>query len=126
MMKVKTIIDQKLQLVRLTVSGNINIDEGKEMIRDARRNALKYGFNLLYDMRQATLDASVTDLYKLVWDGEVFDDPEMYKARVGILVKESKLADYQFYETTASNAGLTVKVMHEEAELIKWISQNDT
>ena len=116
-------LDQDRKVVIVTVQGKISNKSGKEVITNARSSAEEYGYNILYDLRETELSISVADLFHLARNPEVLGNPKMkYVTRVAILsVPDDQNSNYNFYETTAHNAGLRVKVFMDEEEAYEWL-----
>ncbi len=72
----------------------------------------------LNDMREAEIKLSITDLYYASAEAILSEFDRTWKR--AILVKE-KTRELEFYEITASNKGLTLKVFEDYDEALDWL-----
>ena len=113
--------DQKLIISK--ASGPMDAEIGKEFIAASRRKASEYEYNILYDIRELDLDASISDMYGLVKNLPEFQDNKSRHLKVALLIsKETPRSDnFSFYETAAQNEGLIVKLFMNEEEAMSWL-----
>ena len=73
----------------------------------------------LNDMRKANILLSVADLFDLPKLLSVEEFNRSWKRAV--FVGENRFEEFKFYETTAINKGLQVKVFTEKSMAIEWL-----
>lgn len=113
--------DDDLKLVRVTARGEFSKARGEEVITAARLRAAETGYDILYDFRDTVTRVALIDWYKLPRQLVVLRMAETRNPKVAILYPVHSARDYQFYEDTAANVGLTVKVFQDEAEALAWL-----
>lgn len=93
-----------------------NVKEyGDEILRLTRIHDCK---RLLNDMREAEIKLSITDLYYASAEAIMGEFNRNWKRAV--VVKE-KTEEMDFYEITATNKGLTIKVFDDYKEALAWL-----
>ncbi len=113
--------DDDLKLVRVTAHGEFSRALGVKVITAARLRAAETGYNVLYDFRDTVTRVAMIDWYDLPRRLDVLRTAEARSAKVAVLYPAHSAKDYQFYEDTAANAGLTVKIFQDEAEALAWL-----
>jgi hypothetical protein len=88
---------------------------GNEIIKLARIHNCK---RFLNDMREAEIKLSITDLYYASAEAIMSEFDRDWKR--AIVVKE-KTKEMEFYEITASNKGLTLKVFDSYEKALAWL-----
>jgi hypothetical protein len=116
-------IDDENHLVKIFVVGQMSQKDGEEVISAARQNAMKFGYNILYDIRQATTKVEFSEWFILPRKLEVFKAPRARTVKAAVLVsqKDPALDDYNFYEDVTSNLGFQLKIFFDEAEALAWL-----
>lgn len=113
--------DHELKLVRVVARGDLSRALGVEIITKARLLAAESGYNILYDMRDSVTRVAMFEWYDLPRTLDVLQKAETRRARVAVLYPAHSSRDFLFYEDTAANAGLNVKVFLDEAEALAWL-----
>lgn len=88
---------------------------GDEILRVARIHNCK---RFLNDMREADLRLSITDLYYASAEAMIGEFDRTWKR--ALIVKELT-KEIEFYEITATNKGLIIKVFDNYDEALKWL-----
>ena len=116
-------LDNARRLVWVTMSGNMEVDEGEQMVTAARTAAMEHHFNLLYDVRNVTVRAMFSDWYALARKLPVLKDIQAHHTLTAILHAPAEDEEqFRFYATTASNVGLSVRAFSVEQEAIDWLT----
>ena len=119
-------IDHDNHLVHIRVTGEIGISDGKLIMVEARTEAIRLKYNLLYDLRKMTSRTNLNELYMAVRELPVFKEIQALHMRTGILHAPDVGNDrYKFYANTASNVGLSVRNFTDEAEALDWVTAED-
>lgn len=119
-------IDHDNHLVRIRVTGEIGISDGKLIMVEARTEAIQQKYNLLYDLRAMTSRTNLHDLYRAVRELPVFREIQALHMRTAILHAPDDAGDrYKFYASTASNVGLSVRIFMDEVEALQWVTAED-
>ncbi len=116
-------LENELHLVKVTVFGELFQKDGEEIVTVARTTAVEHGYNILYDMRQATTTVPFASWFNLPRNLDVFKDVKTLRTRVAVLAskQDKAVGDYKFYETVVANLGLKLRVFFEEDEAIEWL-----
>jgi hypothetical protein len=94
-----------------------------ELVQDARAAAKASGFNILYDMRAATLAASSGELFWMPRQVEALRAPDAGKVRVAGVLLPEQLEGARIWETMFRNAGLQARAFTDEAEAVAWLTE---
>ncbi|OGT28602.1 MAG: hypothetical protein A2Z17_03710 [Gammaproteobacteria bacterium RBG_16_66_13] len=117
-------MDDNLKIVRVVVYGALSEPLGKEIITKSRLLAAEHAAGILYDMRQATLRVPFSSWFFLPTELEVLKTGSTRSIKAAIVIPAKQEDGYRFYETVASNAGLSVRVFLDEAEAGEWLSSS--
>lgn len=121
-MDYKITIDTQNKLVVATCEGELNVASAKPLTRALRSKAFDLGYNCIYDVRRAFLNASILDAYQLPRSiDDLYENP-LHKRGKAAIVYESDKEFWEFLETTALNSGVLVKVFIEKEAAIEWLS----
>jgi hypothetical protein len=120
-------LDNKLRLVRVTATGELSQADGEKIVTSARKTAAEHNFDLLYDIRQATSNISLSSWFNLPRKLEVFKDFKTRLVNVAVLVSETDkgFSDYKFYEAVTENMGIKLRVFTDESEALQWLGKNN-
>ena len=119
----RKIIDHDNHLVRIRVSGIVTLADGELIVSEARSEASRLKYNILYDCRGMILHTRINDLYKTIRNLPVFKETQAFHTRTAILhAPEDDNTQYKFYEITATNFGLSVQVFVDETEAFNWVT----
>jgi hypothetical protein len=115
-------VENAHQLVRVPYGGELDLQTIMAVVTDARRTAYELGFLLLYDFTECTVGVNLPRGNPFPQNLAILQEPAMRKMRVALVVPpERDGAFWDFYETTAVNAGLTLRVFRVEAEALRWL-----
>jgi len=117
----KILLDSELNLVRVAVYGDFTQSLGEEIITRARTLASEHSCSILYDVRQATAQVDFSRWFYLPRELEVLRAKPTRNVKVAILVPAEQVDKYKFYETVATNVGLSVNVFLDEEKAIEWL-----
>ena len=77
---------------------------------------------MLYDVINVSLGVGIFDAYYYPRDIEtLYEDPKHRYGKAAIVYKADK-EFWEFFETTARNAGVNVKLFRKREEAIEWLS----
>ena len=127
MNKFSTSLDFKHKIVRAVANGLIMKSDIEHMITAARKAAGEHGFNVLYDLRNATTKVPFAEWYYIPRNLPVFKEPDAKSVKGAMLIspEDKSIKDYQFYETVADNLGFQIRTFFDETEAINWLNEND-
>lgn len=117
-------LDHQQQLVRVFYQGAIDLATAAAMTTDARELANQHGYQLLYDLRNARLAASLT---------AVGEFPANYVSMVtasypdlasaNLISPDDNLDYWQFYGRACQTAGVVWQAFFTEEEALQWLHQ---
>ena len=91
------------------------------MTRDVRKQCFELGYGLLYDVTNTSLGVGYGDAYFFPRDKALYADPKHRWAKAAVLYKADK-EFWEFFETSARNVGVNVKLFRKREEAIEWLS----
>lgn len=117
-------IDDENQLVKIIVVGQILQKDGERIVSQARQNAMQFGYNILYNITQATTKVEFAEWFHLPRNLEVFKAPTARSVKAAIVVSERDpaLNGYKFYEDVTRNLGFQLKIFYDEADALAWLA----
>ena len=116
-------VDHDRSLIHVVCTGDIDKEGGVEIISRARESAVEHNYNILYDMRDASVDVKLADWYLLPRNKDLIKNSESHTINVSILAPtDNAESNYKFYETAATNIGLSVRVFTDEAKALDWLT----
>jgi hypothetical protein len=111
-------------IVQVTVVGPFSFDSTLDMTSDVIRELSNNGSHrLLQDHRQASLEMSTLDIFKLPRVAKAFGLASNTKVA---LVYNQDQKDYKFIETTTVNQGYVLKVFADIREAKQWLIETPT
>ena len=123
--KFTVVVDNKRHIVRVTHVGDLDISMAKKMVSEARTQAHKLGYNLLYDFRESFIRVSTVEMYFLPRGHELLATPEARDIKsANIIPLKDKQVDCRFFEVTAQNAGLNLRAFKNEEDALKWLEED--
>ena len=115
-------IDDKNKVVLCTCRGVIDVPSARSMVREVRKTAFDLDYGVLYDVTRLSLGVSISDAYFFPRDIEnIYEDLKHSFSKAAIVYKADE-DFWDFFETTARNAGLAVSLFREPEEALEWIS----
>ncbi|CAN5437682.1 hypothetical protein BH10ACI1_BH10ACI1_19140 [soil metagenome] len=119
------ILDNERKLVKITAVGEFFQSDGEKLITLARTEAAEHGYNVLYDIRQATASVPFASWFELPGKLEVFKDPKKRQVRAAILASQNDKAvhEYEFYELVTDNLGINIRIFFKESEALEWLGK---
>ena len=119
----EVLLDHENFLVKITAFGELYQKDGEEIITVARTTAAEYGYNVFYDIRQATTTVAFASWFHLPRKLEVFKDMKTRRVKAAILAskQDKAVGDYKFYETVTQNIGIQLRVFFNEDEALTWL-----
>jgi len=111
-------------IVQVTVIGTFNFDCTLDMTSDVIKQLSNNGSHrLLQDHRQASLEMSTLEIFKLPRVAKAFGLASNTKVA---LVYDPEQKDYQFIETTTVNQGYVLKIFTDIREAKIWLIETPT
>ena len=122
-MKWELIADEGKKTVICLAEGAVTYEEAFQASKETAEKAHSLGFHALFDARKTYLSVKLLDAYRFPAEhGDVFREL-IYKGLKTAMIYNPKEAEfYRFYETTANNNGVNIRVFTEEGEAFKWLS----
>jgi hypothetical protein len=115
-------VDTAKRVVRVLVSGKFDAAEAPQMATDARTAAAECGFNVLYDIREASAGKLDTqDLFWLPRKVPVLKEPGASRVRVATVFVEPQRSIVEFWENAFRNVGLNARGFLDEEAAIEWL-----
>jgi hypothetical protein len=107
---------------RLTVEGALDLEASRRILLDAVAEAGAAGQDLLIDLRPARSTLSFPDVYRLV--RLLVDRPGTFSGRIAVLDDyDERFEKAQFFEFSASEAGLDARAFLDEGEAVAWLEE---
>ena len=118
-------VDADLKIVKVFYKGELNSSTTNKLVYEARTRAHELGYNLLYDLRMATIKGSFSEMYFFAREHESLKMEAAKKIKsANIIPSNNKLKEWLFFETTANNAGLTWRAFRTEEEALAWLTED--
>ncbi|MDH3999188.1 MAG: hypothetical protein OET90_10170 [Desulfuromonadales bacterium] len=124
LMKNKTTIDNEKKLLTCSLEGAFDVDASIALAQRLRTQARELGCNILYDARKLQISDSIFPVYEFATRlSSIIDTLALRKIKVAFLHQDNDHdAQWKFYEDTAVNRMLLIKVFQKEQEAIAWLS----
>ena len=116
--------NSETHVVETKASGNLTLDEAKELISDIGQVCVENNcFLCLSDYREATLKLSTLDIYSIPrLLSKILASMGLPANRVKRAVVVAKnIEDFEFYETVTLNSGQNIKLFQDMDEAKKWL-----
>lgn len=122
MSKTEIQVEDDLHIIRVTCHGKINWSTGIDISREPRELASGKGYGILYDLRDAKIDAGTLEIFRYAREIQATKFEKLRYIRSALLVSSGpSKADWSFYETTAQNSGVNVRLFIDNEEgAVKW------
>lgn len=116
-------LDHEQRLVKVTAKGELFQSDGDEIITAARTKAMEYDYNILYDIRQATMTVLFSSWFDLPRRLDVYKDERSWNIKAAILVSphDKAVEEYWYYETLTANLGYKLKIFFDEDKALQWL-----
>jgi hypothetical protein len=114
-------VDDEYRIIRVTYEGTLDILTANKLANEARSIAHNLGYNLLYDMQNSLLKASLTEMYLFPRKHELLVKPEAGRVKSATIISLRDERDWGFYEITSRNAGLNFRIFNNEEDALKWL-----
>ena len=127
MNKFNTSLDETQKIVRATANGVMMKSDIEQMITDVRKAAAEHGFNVLYDLRNATTKVPFAEWYYIPRNLPIFKEPNAKEIKGVMLISagDKAVKGYQFYETVADNLGFSIRTFFDETEALNWLNEDN-
>jgi len=117
-------LDQKSNILEVNIQGQYRLEDGKEALQKALQLLKRHESHLvLADLREAHLELSVMDLYKIpevIRDRLALSGFSAQKFRRGVVVHEIN-SNMRFLENLISNRAQTMKIFTNVDEAKAWL-----
>jgi hypothetical protein len=119
-------LDHENKIVHVVAHGDFVRKTGEEIITKVRLTALEHLYHILFDVRQASTNVTLSDWYFMPRELQVFKKPNTHKIKTALLISRGKEEKgYRFYENVTSNLGRKLKVFFSEEEAMEWLKSPD-
>lgn len=116
-------LDPARRLVVVTITGAVHAQDVGAAVMQAREQAVRHDYDLLYDMRAAQLgDISMSDLFFMPRRLEVLKTSTAGQHRVAVAYPVGQEKFARFWETTFANAGLQARAFTELEAAYRWLA----
>ena len=117
-------IDHKNKIVLCASEGELTMKSAALMTRDARKQAFELGYNTFHDVTNVSLSVGILDAYSFPRAMEnIYEDSRHRSGRAAIIYAPDKdRVFWEFFESTARNAGVDVMVFCNKEEAVQWLS----
>lgn len=122
----KIFVDHELKLVKITAIGEIFQADGEKIITLARTTAAEHRYEVLYDIRQATMTITFARWFHMPRELPVYQNAKTRRVKAAVLVspEDKAVEDYKFYEIVTGNLGINFKIFFDEAKAFRWLRTN--
>lgn len=115
-------IDPERGLVQVRATGELLQEDGEQIITKARTRAAELGFNVLYDVRDATPKVPLANWFHLPRELGVFQESATRYVHAAVLITPGDhTEEYLFYELVTKNLGLSVRIFFDETAALEWL-----
>jgi hypothetical protein len=116
-------LDAERRLARIIARGELDREQGEEIITRALSTAAEHQYNILCDVRQAVVKVTLADWFYMPRTLAIFKNEEVRAINTAILIAPGKQEDeYKFYETVIHNLGMNLKIFLKEEDALEWLS----
>jgi len=112
----------KIEILEAKVTGKLDLEAAIEISSKSREKAYELGYQLLKDLSEVELDAGIIQVM------DFFDPQKNQKLKIkhkevigALYVEGNKLSYWNFWETVASNNGLTSKIFVQKKAAFEWL-----
>lgn len=113
--------DEK-EVLEVKATGKLNLESAIEISSRSREKAFELGYKLLKDLSKVEIDGGIVQVVDFFNEKENKKLKIKHKQVIGALfIDGSKLSYWKFWETMASNNGLTSKIFVDKEEAFKWL-----
>ena len=114
--------DDNAKIVLCTASGTLNIQNAEKISLATNPKAYALNYSVIYDLSQTHLAATIVDAYEFPRNrAALFGAQNEMPKKIAIVYAPGKNIDFwRFYETTATNAGLILKVFDSVTKAREW------
>jgi hypothetical protein len=118
-------VEHELKLVKIVVQGEMFLEDGEKIITVARTTAAEHGYDVLYDLREATTTVPFASWFHLPRNLPVFQNPRTRRVKAAVLAspKDKAVDDYKFFELVSDNVGLKLRIFFNEEKALKWLQR---
>ena len=118
-------LDEGNKLVRLVIQGEVSKSEGEEIIIKARAKAAEFNYDILCDITEGSIKATIADWFFLVRNKAIY--PSTPTEKTAILISSESWKLYRYVENVNRNVGFKIRVFlkEEDAELTLSVDQNN-
>jgi hypothetical protein len=118
-------LDTEKEIVTVIARGKLDKNLGEEIITNARTEANKHRYQILYDVTQAKVEVSFIDWFFLPRTLPVLQNSEIRIIKAAVLIPPGdQEGSYRFYETVTHNIGMNLRIFFKKKEAIKWLMSN--
>jgi len=115
-------LDHERGIVYVVAGGEFNKDLGDELITNARTRAAEHTYNIICDVRQATVNVALADWFFLPRRLGVYRSAKTRSIKTGIVVNIGKQERiFRFFETVTNNLGMNIRVFFREEDALEWL-----
>lgn len=112
----------EIEILEVKVTGTLDLEAAIEISSKSREKAYELGYLLLKDLSEVELDAGIIQVM------DFFDPQKNQKLKIkhkevigALYVEGNKLNYWKFWETVASNNGLTSKIFVQKEAAFDWL-----
>jgi hypothetical protein len=114
------------EILEATISGDLDFEAAKIISSETRKKANELDYDLIKDVRDVNLKASVTDAIDFFNSSK---NPKLdikhKKVMVAMIVNGKNYDFFKFWETVASNNGMISKVFLDKEKAFLWLENKD-
>jgi hypothetical protein len=115
-------LDHERGLVHVVAEGDFNKDAGEELITHARKEAGEHHYNIICDVRQATMNVDFSDWFFLPRTLGVYRNAKLRRIKTALVVSaERQERIFRFFETVTANLGMNIRIFFLEEDALEWL-----
>lgn len=103
------------------IKENINVSMATAISRQVRKQAYELDYGILYDVTNVNVGASIADAYSFARDIKNIYQEQIHRLGKAAFLYKSDKGFWEFYETTASNAGAKIKSFTDKDKALEWL-----
>ena len=116
-------LDDESRMIRLVVKGEISKSEGERIIVEARNRAAENEYDILCDLTDASIKATMADWFYLVRNKEIY--PSIPTEKTAILVSPESWKSFKFIENVTRNVGLKIRIFLQEEDALEFLKKGE-
>jgi hypothetical protein len=111
------------KIIKVNVVGDLTVNEAASMGKTVRLKAIEMNYKILFDFTQTKNKISIGDAY--FWFSDHYDtiNSKLRYIKTAHLTNKIDKSDFDFFETSCFNKGISVKIFLETEKALEWLKR---